>query len=121
MVDKKLFHDAYQYLEKSVIVEIIDIFFEEFPGRLLNLKNNVNEADFVKLRFNAHSLKGVVSSFAAAQVYEKARNLEKKATELIENRGENFNKEELISTLAEIEKMIFEMAEDLKLLKTDYQ
>jgi HPt (histidine-containing phosphotransfer) domain-containing protein len=120
MVNKQVFIDTYQYFDKSVILEIIDIFIDECPDRLVTLEQNIREANFDKLRFNAHSLKGVVANFSAPVAFEKVKYLEKTAADLVDNNGAGFNQEELLTNLATIKEMVFEMMNDLKQLKVDY-
>lgn len=120
MVNKQVFIDTYQYFDKEVILEIIDIFIDECPDRLTTLEQNIREANFDKLRFNAHSLKGVVANFSAPLAFEKVKQLEKTASDLVDTSGKEFNQEELLSNLATIKDMVFGMMDDLKLIKEDY-
>lgn len=118
MVNKQAFTNTYQYFDKSVIVEIIDIFIDECPGRMTALEQNILEANFDKFRFNAHSLKGVVANFSAPSVFEKVKELEKAAAGLIE--GDGFKNEELLASLSHIKAMVYEMMDDLKEIKEGY-
>ena len=120
MVNKQVFTDTYQYFDKSVIVEIIDIFIDECPDRLTTLEQNIKEANFDKLRFNAHSLKGVVANFSALPAFEKVKELEKTASELVEGNQDEFNKDEMLANLATIREMIYEVMNDLKEIKKEY-
>lgn len=120
MVDKQVFTDTYQYFDKEVIVEIIDIFIDECPNRLVVLEQNIKEANFDKLRFNAHSLKGVVANFSAPPAYERMKELEKIAADLLEENGKEFNKKELLEDLYIIKEMIYEIMNDLKEIKKEY-
>ncbi len=78
MIDKKQFMDNFQYFDNEVILEIINIFIDEYPERMETLKKNIADKDFDQLKFNAHSLKGVVANFVAPEVQELARQLELK-------------------------------------------
>ena len=120
MVNKQVFTDTYQYFDKSVIVEIIDIFIDECPERMTALEQNIKEANFDKLRFNAHSLKGVVANFSAPPAFEKVKELEKTAAGLVEEKGKEFNKEALLESLATIKTMVYEVMDDLKKIKEEY-
>ncbi|MDY0103970.1 MAG: Hpt domain-containing protein [Lentimicrobium sp.] len=120
MVNKQIFIDTYQYFDKAVILEIIDIFIDECPDRLTTLEQNITEASFDKLRFNAHSLKGVVANFSAPAAFEKVKQLEKTASDLVDNNGAGYNQKELLSNLAIIKEMVFEMMDDLKQIKAEY-
>ena len=120
MVNKQVFIDTYQYFDKAVIVEIIDIFIDECPGRMATLEQNIKEANLEKFRFNAHSLKGVVANFSAPPVFEKVKELEKMAAHLIEENGKEINNEELMASLSSIKTMVAEMMDDLKKIKKEY-
>jgi HPt (histidine-containing phosphotransfer) domain-containing protein len=78
MIDKKQFLENFQYFDNEVVLEIINIFIDEYPERMETLKKNIDEKDFEQLKFNAHSLKGVVANFVAPEVQELARQLELK-------------------------------------------
>jgi hypothetical protein len=117
MVDKKLFTETFQYFDKSVIIEIIDIFINESPDRLNSLEQNINDGDFKMLRFNAHSLKGVVANFASQPAFEKVKSLERSAADFMETEGEGFNKDALLQDLNIIRGMIAEMITDLTEIK----
>lgn len=81
VIDKVSFLDTFQYFDRSIVVEIIDIFLKEYPERLEALKKDIEKNDFEALRFDAHSLKGVVSNFVAEQTVSLARQMEFKAGE----------------------------------------
>jgi len=80
MIDKKQFLENFQYFDNEVVLEIINIFIDEYPERMATLRKNIDEEDFDQLKFNAHSLKGVVANFVAPEVQELARQLEIKGT-----------------------------------------
>ncbi len=81
MIDKKQFLENFQYFDNEVVLEIINIFIDEYPERMATLRKNIDEKDFDQLKFNAHSLKGVVANFVAPDVQELARKLEMKGTD----------------------------------------
>jgi len=76
MIDRIKFEENFQYFEKDIIVEIIDIFESEYQERFTNIEKNINEKDFVQLKFNAHSLKGVVANFMDPATVELSRKLD---------------------------------------------
>lgn len=82
MIDKQLFIDSFKIFDREVVVEIITIFFEEYPQRFEKMDQNMAEQNFKELSFNAHSLKGVVSNFAAPVLFELAKEVEKTASAL---------------------------------------
>lgn len=71
MINWPAFNEFYSYYDKELVLEIIGIFFQEYPGRLAILKESVGSNDLPKIAFQAHSLKGVVANF----MDEKARSL----------------------------------------------
>jgi hypothetical protein len=79
MVDRKKFDENFQYFDKEIIIEIIDIFFSEFEERFEKLLKNVKDRDFVQLKFNAHSLKGVIANFMDPVTIELSRKLDEAA------------------------------------------
>jgi hypothetical protein len=85
MIDRQKFNDNFQYFDKEIIVEIIDIFITEFDERFRNLRQNVAEKDFVKLKFNAHSLKGVIANFMDPVTVDQSRMLDEMAKNKTEN------------------------------------
>lgn len=76
MIDKQLFIESFKVFDREVVVEIINIFFEEYPQRFAKMDLNIADQNFKELAFNAHSLKGVVSNFAAPVLFELAREVE---------------------------------------------
>lgn len=82
MINKQLFLDNFKVFDREVVVEIINIFFEEYPLRIEKMDKNFSEQDFKELAFNAHSLKGVVSNFASPVLFELAREVEKMSSAL---------------------------------------
>ncbi len=76
VIDKKQFLENFQYFDDDVVLEIINIFIDEYPERMETLRKNINEKDFDQIKFNAHSLKGVVANFVAPEVQELARQIE---------------------------------------------
>jgi PAS domain S-box-containing protein len=56
--------------------EVAGVFLESYPAWLADLKSAAQADDAEKLRLAAHTLKGAVSHFGAAAVYESAGRLE---------------------------------------------
>lgn len=76
MIDRAKFNENFQYFDNEIIVEIIDIFISEYDERYRNLRKNVDEKDFAQLKFNAHSLKGVIANFMDPVTIEYSRRLD---------------------------------------------
>ncbi|MFH1159625.1 MAG: Hpt domain-containing protein [bacterium] len=79
MLDRNRFNENFVYLDKEVIVEIIDIFLGEYQDRFNKIQKNLSENDINQLRFNAHSLKGVIANFMDPVTIELSRLLDEKA------------------------------------------
>jgi len=119
MVNKQNFYETYQYFDKSVIVEIIDIFISEYAERFEKLSQNITDRDFQKMRFNAHSLKGVIANFSAPEPLELVRSFEKTSAALLDNNGEDFDESRMIKNLEEIRKATVIMARQLDEIKQE--
>lgn len=78
MIDRGIFSANYEIFDKEIVREIIDIYIQEYPDRMVNLKKNIEENDFESLYKNAHSLKGVTANFFDNDTEELARQLESK-------------------------------------------
>jgi len=111
MIDRQKFNDNFQYFDKEIIVEIIDIFFSEYDERFEKLQKNVNERDFTQLKFNAHSLKGVIANFMDPVSIELSRKLDEMAK----------NKEEagLDKLYEEIQKSAVNLKDELGRIKKE--
>jgi len=79
MIDRIRFKENFVYLDKEVIIEIIDIFLSEYQDRLKNIQQNITDNDIHQLKFNAHSLKGVIANFMDPVTIELSRILDDKA------------------------------------------
>ncbi len=80
MIDRQKFNDLFNNFNKEFVVEIIDIFLSEYDERFRKLHKNVEEKDFVNLKFNAHTLKGVVGNFHDPVTNEIAIKFDEMAT-----------------------------------------
>ncbi len=79
LIDKEEFRENFKPFDKEIVVEIIDIFIQEWPERRDEIRKNIDERDFDSLRFSAHSLKGVVANFIADSPKNLAKTLEDNA------------------------------------------
>lgn len=117
MVNKQEFLDTYSYFDKDVLIEIIDIFISEYPGRFEKLYKDVETKNFNDLRFDAHGLKGVVATFCAPQVKEIAYDLEKAGSLFMQNNGEGFNESEITEKVDRLKEGVLIMARQLQEIK----
>lgn len=112
MIDRQEFNETFQYFDKEIIVEIIDIFLSEYDERFKNLRANVAERDFEKLKFNAHSLKGVIANFKDPVTIDQSKRLDDMAKNKVENG--------LDKALADLEKSSAALIEELIVIKKKY-
>ncbi len=113
MIDKKQFLENFQYFDNEVILEIINIFIDEYPERMEALRKNIDEKDFDQIKFNAHSLKGVIANFVAPEVQELAKQLEIK--------GINKDLTDVETLYNELYEKTGMVVEDLKELKKNFE
>ncbi|MCF8228758.1 MAG: Hpt domain-containing protein [Bacteroidales bacterium] len=112
VIEKEEFRQNFKPFDKEIVVEIIDIFIQEWPDRQKEIQKNIEEGDFESLRFNAHSLKGVVANFIADEPKTLAKQLEDNAKEKIDDDN--------LAKFQELTKLINELIEELKEIKEEY-
>ena len=101
-----------KYYDKEIVVQVIDMFLEQYPSRLSDLQADISEMDFYKIDNHAHSLKGEVT-YMSAELADIARRLEFKGKE-----RDSSGVQELLDTLAA---GIPALANELMDLKKEYQ
>jgi len=111
MIDREKFNDLFTQLDKEIVKELIDIFLSEFDERFRKLRKNVEEKDFEQLRFNAHSLKGVIAYFVDPVTIELSGRLDRMA--------KNNTTEGLDEVYRELEKNSVRLSEELKIISKD--
>lgn len=113
VIEKQIFLDTFQYFDKAIVVEIIDIFLNEYETRLKNIKNAIDAKDFKTLKFDAHSMKGVIANFVADKPLQFAKELEMKGTQ-----GEGSDLEMLYTGL---HASTIELADDLRDIRKEFE
>ena len=113
VIDREKFIENFQYFDKEIVNDIINIFIDEYPERMSTLQKNVEEKDFEQLRFNAHSLKGVIANFVAPEPQELARTLEMK--------GKDNDPEGIEDIFAQLKQQGDMLLEELKELKKNFE
>lgn len=78
MIDRATFSTNYEIFDKEIVKEIIEIYIQEYPERMVKLEKNILEKDMENLYKNAHSMKGVTANFFDKDTEEIARLLEAK-------------------------------------------
>ncbi len=113
VIQKEKFIENFQYFDKEIVADIINIFIDEYPERMETIKKNIDEKDFKQLGFNAHSLKGVIANFVAPEPHELARRLEMK--------GKNNDGEGVEELYGELKQKCDILVEELKELKRNFE
>jgi len=97
MINRETFSLNYEIFDKEIVKEIIDIYIQEYPDRMVNIKKYIDDNNLEELYKEAHSLKGVTANFFDEDTVEIARQLESKGKEN-DNSGLNDLYEELLVT-----------------------
>ena len=105
MIDKAKFAENYKVFDKEVIKEIIELYIQEYPERMDEIRKNIQENDITHLLRNAHSLKGVTAHFFDPESVAQTIDFEQKCiTREIPDIGDAL--EHLISPL---DKLVIEL------------
>jgi len=83
MIDRQLFNETFQYFEPSMTIEIIDDFKVQQQEIILTLAKNIESADIIQIKLNAHKLKGPCGQFFDQASAGDAKNLEDAASKHI--------------------------------------
>jgi hypothetical protein len=110
MIDKNSFKEQYDKFDKEVVVEIIDIFINEYKGRLKAIHDGIVLLDFHRIFSNGLAIKGILANFFDNNAHSLAWQLEHKGKDKdISGLMEDFEKlthavEGLVEELKEIRK-----------------
>jgi len=104
-IDWDQFNENFQYYDKEIIKEVIDIFIDEYDTRISNLKKNIEDKDYTNLAFNAHSLKSVIANYMAPKAYELTRRLE----DLAKNKSDEGIDKNFTDLLNETNELLLEL------------
>jgi CheY-like chemotaxis protein len=63
----------------DLVKQVIDVFVDDTPAMLTQLKTSVRDGDVAKIGAAAHAIKGSVGLFAQGDAYQQARALEVRA------------------------------------------
>lgn len=113
VIDETSFKETFQYFDKSIVLEIIDLFIAEYPGRIASIKNDIANRNFDGLKFNAHSIKGVIANFFASEPHQYARELE--------NKGAAKDGSGLEELVLQLDQSCLQLIEDLKQMKEQFK
>jgi len=112
VIDTVQFNETFQYFDNEIVVEIIDIFLTEYPERIKALEDSINAVDYEGLKFNSHSIKGVIANFVAPTVEQQAKELEMM--------GSQNNMDGASELFAKFKVSTASLVDELKIIKEDY-
>ena len=112
IIDKDQFRENFEFFDKEIVLDIINMFVDEYPERMQKIKQNIDDKDFDNLKFNAHSLKGVVSNFVAEGARAAAKRLEDK--------GANKDESDLDALYADLQQKTQQVIDELNELKKEF-
>lgn len=95
MINLENFNENFKYYGNDIVVQIIDMFVEDYQEELKMIEQNIINKDFLSLRFNAHHLKGSIANFMDPETTELTRKLEEM--------GENKTEDSLAETFSELQ------------------
>lgn len=67
--------------DEELILELVTVFEETYPETISGIKNSIVKNDFKNLELHAHTLKGMIANFFAADLKDAAFELEKMGRE----------------------------------------
>jgi two-component system sensor histidine kinase/response regulator len=109
MVDNRSLIEAFDG-DWNFFKEVVEIFLDDYPRLLENLRKSFKEGDCDVFMRSAHSLKGMLKNFRAENAAEVAFDLEKKGQEADLN-GVQADIESLAAQIAEVDKTLRNMIE----------
>ena len=77
MIDKVKYQECFQYFDREVIIEVINLFLLDTPGLISTIRRNLAERDHNNLLVNVVKVKGSVINFCDPVATDIARHLEK--------------------------------------------
>lgn len=131
MINRAKFREQYSYFDKEVVVQIIDILEEEYPGRIDQLSESISEKKIPELRKAAHAFKGMIGNFDLdGESYQLIKDIEFKAHQvnddldkgriLSENEREALF-EEFSTMLGSFKVAMKQLIAELNEIKSEYQ
>ena len=94
----------------NFLKEVVEVFLDDYPRLLDNLRRSFNEGDCDTFMRSAHSLKGMLKNFRAENAAEVAFDLEKKGKEA-DLKGVQADIESLAAQIAEVDNTLRNMIE----------
>lgn len=99
--------------DRELLIELFDIFSEDYPAKVVAIKEAVEKKDFIQIRDVAHSMKGASGNISAKKVNASFLKIEQMAKNNILTGIEEALKE-LAENLQEFKLYSTKLKEDLK-------
>jgi HPt (histidine-containing phosphotransfer) domain-containing protein len=115
MINRANFQERFSYFDKEIVVEIIDIFIDEYDDRIIKITRVIKDQNLDELKKTVHAFKGVIANFEVDCVaYQKAATMEQEASDLLTEikEGRTFTKDD-----ADV--FFVSISNDFELFKTD--
>ena len=130
MINEENFRNHFSHFDNDIVVEIIDIFLEEYDDRIDKISGFIAKHDLDALRKAAHAFKGVIANFETeCDAYQHIEAIEKESRDMIEetNSGRVLSEEEenefyhdLLQHFSAFRRSSFELLQDLKEIRKEY-
>lgn len=112
-IDRNEFNQNLGGLPGEIIIEILDIFFDEYDERMSSLKAAIDHRDFENIASIAHKLKGSVGQLYAVNLKETAQ--------LMVDKGRSADASGLDDIFNEFENGMKTLYHELKEMRTEYE
>jgi hypothetical protein len=90
MIIEKKFHETYHNFDREIVLEIIDIFLNEYDDRIEKLTTFLKTENIEQIYKSAHAFKGVISNFETdCEAYHEISELETIARQYLQKKTEN--------------------------------
>lgn len=112
MIDHEKFNEYFRHFDNETIIEVIDIFLDEYESRISALRKSIDEKDFPSIKFNAHSFKSVISNYFSGETFELIKQIEMK--------GQNEDLEDLEDLFIGFTEKSKKLGQELEEIKNTY-
>lgn len=106
MINEEKFADTYVHFDRETVVEIIDIFLEEYNERIERISRQLKTKDFEELKKSAHAFKGVIANFETdCKAYDEISEILDEVHQLLEDDNlEDMGEEEMDELMETLQK-----------------
>jgi HPt (histidine-containing phosphotransfer) domain-containing protein len=84
MINEEKFAETYAPFDRETVVEIIDIFLEEYQERIDKLSRQLENKNLPELQKSAHAFRGVIANFETdCRAYDEIAEIETECRNLL--------------------------------------